>query len=272
MDTGIASIISAGITALTTVIKELISNPNKYSLTGPASSSHFSEAVFDWMNLSKSARKKLGQSKFIRIGGTRDALMELINSATKNDSLLAICGFKGNYSRLYYEKNFQMCKAVKRVFSYEAMFGEINIKKEHFALDGLNMHLDEEEADLCDVQVFLIPEGKYIKDMGGENFDPPLSFGLAILQKGDGSPKKAVVHWEVDAKHLKHLIAIEGVIIDDRQEELLNRLVKWHESIAPSDPVLSSKNKKERELIIDACDKLEKFWKSQRNDKEGGKE
>src|SRR5207247_6074272 len=76
---------------------------------------HFGKFVFSWMDLSESARKKLEQSQFIRIGGTRNALLTLVGDAGDNYSILAICGFKGSYSTAYYKKNFEKCKAVRRV-------------------------------------------------------------------------------------------------------------------------------------------------------------
>lgn len=217
-------------------------------------------AVLKWMVLSKSAREKLAGSQFIRIGGTRYALMTLVNSAKRDDSILAICGYKGDYSTAYYQKNFEKCKAVSRVFSYEAILNEIKDKQVRYALDGLKLHLDETAIACCDVEVFLIPQETYIKHLGGGSFDPPLSFGLTILLDGSNLPRKAVIHWEIGAEPLKHLIDIEGVIIDGGQEELLNELLKLHEAIARSDFVLSSK--KDKDTVTALCTELEKFWKS----------
>src|SRR5215208_6443686 len=168
-------------------------------------SGNFSQAILKWINLSQDARKKLEQSEFIMIGGVRNELMRLVASAKKSDSILAICGYKGDYSKNYYEENFKKCKTVKRVFSYESICSEIKVKHERYALNGLKMHLDEKVTDGCDVEVFLIPKGKRIKDLSGGNFDPPLSFGLAILQDGNNFPKKAIIHWEIGAESLKHL-------------------------------------------------------------------
>lgn len=212
-------------------------------------------AVLKWLVLSKSAREKLAGSQFIRIGGTRYALMTLVNSAKRDDSILAICGYKGDYSTAYYQKNFEKCKAVSRVFSYEAILSEINDKQVRYALDGLKLHLDETAIACCDVEVFLIPKETYIKHLGGGSFDPPLSFGLTILLDGSNLPRKAVVHWEIGAEPLKHLIDIEGVIIDGGQEELLNELLKLHEAIARSDFVLSSK--KHKDTVTALCAELE---------------
>jgi len=217
-------------------------------------------AVLKWMVLSKSAREKLPGSQFIRIGGTRYALMTLVNSATSDDSILAICGYKGDYSTAYYQKNFENCKAVSRVFSYEAILSEIKDKQVRYALDGLKLHLDETAIACRDVEVFLIPKETYIKHLGGGSFDPPFSFGLTILLDGSNLPRKAVVHWEIGAEPLKHLIDIEGVIIDGGQEELLNELLKLHEAIARSDFVLSSK--KDKDTVTALCTELETFWES----------
>jgi hypothetical protein len=227
----------------------------------------FGKAVFNWMSLSDAARKKLGQSQFIKIGKTREALMNLVNSAKDNHSILAICGYKGDYSTAYYQKNFKKCKVVKRVFSYEAIRSEIAEKEVPYALNGLKLHLDEGATAGCDVEVFLIPKNKYIRHLGGGNFDPPLSFGLTILLDENNSPKRAVIHWEVGAQPLKHLIDIEGVIIDGGQEELLNELVELHAEITDSGLVTSSKNNKNK--IIGPCRELEKIWKSRRRTRKG---
>ena len=232
------------------------------------SSIHFDEAVFSWMYLSEGARNKLGRSKFIKIGGTRDALMMLVASAKEGYSILAICGYKGDYSKSYYKENFQKCEVVRRVFSYEAICSEFKTKEACYALEGLRMHRDKKATGRCDVEVFLIPKGKRIKDLKGGNFDPPLSFGLAILRDENKSPKMAVIHWEMDAEPLKHLIAIEGVIIDDGQNELLDELVKLHESITGSDIVLSSK--KHSKTIATAYTELKEVWKSQNLAKKRG--
>lgn len=232
---------------------------------------YFGEAVFSWMDLSKTARKKLGRSKFIKIGATRHALFNLVESAKGNYSMLAICGYKGDYSRQYYELNFEKCKAVKRVFSFKAIRNEFEKEPKPgcFALEGLKMHRDNRATADCDVEVFLIPEAIHIRDLGARNFNPPFSFGLAILRDGNDSPRGAVVHWEIDAETLKDLIAIEGVIVDSEQDELLTELAKLHESIAGSDVVLSSKKNPEK---IDAiCDELDKIWKSLPAAKERGK-
>jgi hypothetical protein len=225
-------------------------------------SGHVGKAVFKWMNLSKGAQKKLARSQFIGTGETGHALMTLVNSAKKTDSILAICGYKGGFSEAYYKKNFENCRVVSRAFSYEAIRSEITVKKVRYALDGLIMHLDKKETYPCDVEVKLIEENKFIKDVEFCNFDPPLSFGLAILRDGNDMPKKAVVHWEVDAKPLKDLIDIEGVIIDDGQEEVLGKLVKLREAIDHSRFVKSSKKDKEKDRVTDLCAELEKIAKS----------
>jgi hypothetical protein len=221
------------------------------------------EAVFNWMKLTKGARDKLARSQFIRAGGTKDALMTLVKSARSNYSILAICGYKGDFSRVYYKENFKKCKAVRRVFSYEAIRSEITVKKVSHALDGLKMHLNARATKGCEVEVILIPKDLFIKDLGSRNFNPPLSFGLAILRDGRESPKKAVVHWEMDARLFRDLIAIEGVIIDGGQKEVLGKLVKLWEEIARSDDVPSSKTCKEHKSNITALrTELEKIWKS----------
>jgi hypothetical protein len=238
-------------------------------------SGHVGQFLLTWMKLSDVARKKLGQSQFIPFAGTENALMTLVGLASKKHSILAICGYKGPYSTRYYEENFQS-KAVRRIFSYEAIRNEIEVKDRRFALDGLKMHLDglkiqldRKPDDRCDVEVSFIPKGKYIKDVAGGNFEPPLSFGLAILRDGNDSPSMAVTHWEIDAKPLKHLIAIEGVIVDEGQEELLNELVTLHASIAGSAIVFSSR--KDLEKIEAAYEELEEFWKSHQLTRERSK-
>jgi hypothetical protein len=236
-------------------VHKLSQSPRPIPGSGP-----FGESVFNWIDLSDPARKKLGKSQFIKIGKTREALMNLVDSAKKNHSILAICGYKGDYSTDYYKENFKKCKAVKRVFSYEAMCSEILKKKVRYALDGLKLHRNKKATADCDVEVFLIPKKKYIKHLGGGNFDPPLSFGLTILLDGNNSPRNAVVHWEVGAELLKDLMDIEGVIIDGEQEELLNELVNLHEAIAGSYFVSSSK--KDKDTVTALCTELEKFWKS----------
>lgn len=231
----------------------------------------FDEVVFNWMKLPKSARKMLGRSKFVKFGGTENALTMLIDLA-KDDrsySILAICGYKGSYSTRYYKENFKRCKVVKRIFSYDAIRDEFKKKKDRFALDGLNLHLDEIANNRGNVEVFFIKKGKRINQLGNRDFDPPLSFGLAILLDGNNSPRRAVVHWEVDAEPLKHLIDIEGVIIDERQDKLLKKLVELHTSIAGSNGVLSSKE--DSEEIAAACKELDKVWKSRRRSRERGK-
>lgn len=228
----------------------------------PKSSGPFGTAVLKWLNISNGARKKLGRSVFIPAGGIRNALMDLVESAKATDSILAICGNKGDYAQEYYRKNFEKCRAVKRVFSYEAILAEIKNKSTHSALDGLILHLDPKATVKCNVETFLIPKGKHLGELGSRNFDPPLSFGLAILRDGNDSPRKAIVHWEMDAEPLKHLIAIEGMIIDYRQAEVLDDLVKLHNSIAGSNIVLTSEN--DLEAITTTRDDLQLLWEQQR--------
>src|SRR5687768_16261530 len=68
----------------------------------------FGKAVLTWMkDLSDAAREKLEQSQFIKSGETGGALINLVDSATKTDSILAICGYKDDYSTDYYKKNFK---------------------------------------------------------------------------------------------------------------------------------------------------------------------
>ena len=224
-------------------------------------SGHVGEAVFKWMDLSPGARKKLARSQFVRIGGTKEALMTLVKSAKKTDSILAICGYKGDFASVYYKENFKRCKAVSRVFSYEAIRSEMEVKNVPYALDGLKMHLRKKKIDGCKVEVIVIPKGQFIRDLGGSNFDPPLSFGLAILldKNGNKSPRKAVLHWESDARRLRDLIAIEGVIIDDSQEDVLRILVDLWEDIALSNQVLSSKKKQDKKIITALCAELEEI-------------
>jgi hypothetical protein len=120
------------------------------------------------------------------------------------------------------------------------------------------MHVQETKKNRCEVEVALIPKGKFIRDIGAGSFDPPLSFGLAILLDGNDSPTKAIIHWEVGAQALRHLISIEGIIIDSGQSELLDKLVRLHAKIAGSDLVISSR--KNPELITEARDELQKIW------------
>ena len=216
---------------------------------------------FNWLDLSDPARKKLGQSQLITIGETGDALTNLVESAKNTDSILAICGYKEDYATEYYKQNFLRCRFVKRVFSYEAMYSEIDEKCERSGLDGLILHRDTQETTGCDVEVIVIPKGKRIKDLAGGNFDPPLSFGLTIRLDEKDSPSTAVVHWEMGAKPLKDLMDIEGVIIDAGQDELLNKLVRLHKRIASSNLVLSSQDDP-TSAIGAYCEELVEFWKS----------
>lgn len=231
--------------------------------------SYFGDIVFAWMELSPKARKKLGQSQLIKCGETRGYLLDLVDQAESNCALRAICGYKGDYSTLYYRLNFKKFKSISRIFSYEVMLEEIKTKRESYSLQGLRLHLNETETTAVeDLTVFLIPKGKRIKDLGKRNFNPPSSFGLAILIDKSNLPKKAVVHWEIDAEPLRHLIDVEGVVIDSGQTELLNELVKLHQSIANSDPVVSSK--KEKSKIVSVCDELQKIWDDSENQRGNG--
>ena len=217
-------------------------------------SRHVGEAVFKWMDLSPSAREKLARSQLIKSGGTKQALMTLVKSANRNDSILAICGYKGDFSSAYYKANFRKCKTVSRVFSYEAISSEITLKKVRHALDGLKLHLDKldkKPAGRCKIEVLFIPKDRFIRDLGGCFFDPPMSFGLTIL-RGGNKLKKAVVHWEMDAQLLRDLMAIEGIIIDDGQQDVLRELVNLWEDLADSDDVLSSKRSKTEKKRIAA--------------------
>jgi len=224
-------------------------------------SRHVGEAVFKWMNLSANAREKLARSQLIRSGRTRKELTTLVKSANTDDSILAICGYKGTYATKYYEANFKKCKTVRRVFSYEAIRSEITLKRVCHALDGLKMHLrklDNKATGRCKVEVSFIPEDRFIRDLGDCNFDPPLSFGLTILRAGK-KLKKAIVHWEMDAQLLRDLMAIEGIVIDDGQQEVLSELLGLWEAVAGSDDVLSSKSKTGKNSIIALCSKLEEI-------------
>lgn len=253
----VLSFVGGVITALTPhLYKEY--RHRKDQKEAPGGSGPLSTALLSWLELSAKARKKLASSRFIQVDGTRDALFDLVASAHRNSSLLAICGTKGDFSGNYYEKNFESCRAVKRVFSYEAIRSEIEEKRVPYALNGLKMHIEETQENRCDVEVALIPKGKLIRDMGAGSFDPPLSFGLAILLDGNDSPSEAIIHWEGGAKALRHLISIEGIIIDSKQSELLDKLVKLHGKIAGSDLVISSR--KNPELITEARDELQKVW------------
>src|SRR5687767_8957952 len=236
------------------VLTQMPKSPQLTKGSGP-----FGKAVFNWMkDLSDAAREKLEQSQFIKIGKTREALTNLVDSAEKTDSILAICGYKGDYATDYYKKNFKNCKAVKRVFSYEAIFSELRTKKVPYALLGLKLHLDKKATAGCDVEVLLIPKRKYIRHLAGGNFDPPLSFGLTVLLSEDKVPRKAIVHWEMGAEPLKHLIDIEGVIIDGGQDELLHELKQLHRGIATSNFVLSTK-RRQKKAIIALCKELEEL-------------
>lgn len=217
-------------------------------------SRHVGEAVFKWMDLSPSAREKLARSQLINGGGTKKALMTLVKSANRNDSILAICGYKGDYSNAYYKANFRKCKTVSRVFSYEAIRSEITLKRVRHALDGLKLHLDKldkKPTGRCKVEVRFIPKDRFIRDLGGCYFDPPMSFGLTIL-RGGNKLKKAIVHWEMDAQLLRDLMAIEGIIIDEGQQDVLRELVNLWEDLADSDDVLSSRRSKTEKKSITA--------------------
>lgn len=225
-------------------------------------SRHVGEAVFKWMDLSPGAREKLARSQLIRIGGTRKALMGLVKSAKRDDSIRAICGYKESYSNAYYRANFKKCKAISRIFSYEAIRSEIATKKVRHALDGLKLHLAKIEKKPprgCHVEVLFIPKDKFIKDLGDRNFDPPMSFGLTILRNGK-KLKRAVAHWEMDAQLLRDLMAIEGIIIDEGQQEVLRELVSLWSAVAASNDVLSSKKSKTARNRIEAfCAELEEI-------------
>jgi hypothetical protein len=224
-------------------------------------SRHVGEAVFIWMDLSPCAREKLARSQLIRNAGTGDALLAILKSEKTNDSILAICGYKGDYSREYYKANFRKCKTVSRVFTYEAIRSEITLKRVRHALDGLKLHLDKLDkraTGRCKVEVLFIPKDKFIRDLGGYNFDPPLSFGLTILRAGR-KLKKAIVHWEMDAQLLRDLMAIEGIVIDDGQQEVLRELVRLWEALARSDDVLSSKSITGKNRIRALCAELEEI-------------
>ena len=253
----VLSFVGGVITALTPhLYKEY--RHRKDQKEAPGGSGPLSTALLSWLELSAKARKKLASSRFIQVDGTRDALFDLVESAHRNSSLLAICGTKGDFSGDYYRKNFENCRAVKRVFGYEAIRGEIEEKRAPYALNGLKLHIDRLDDDRCEVEVALIPKGKLIRDIGAGSFDPPLSFGLAILLDGNDSPREAIIHWEVGAKALRHLISIEGIIVDGKQSELLDKLVKLHGKIAGSDLVISSR--KNPRLITEARDELQEIW------------
>lgn len=226
----------------------------------PKSSLPFGEAVLKSLDITDHARKKLRRAVFIHVGGTGAALFQLVENAKPDDSILAICGYKGDFAKAYYRSNFKKFNNVTRVFSYEAILSEITNENTRFALDGLLMHINKEETDTCNVEALLITAGWQIKDIGGSDFDPPLSFGLVIVLDVDKTPQKAIVHWELDARPLRHLIAIEGVIIDNRQKDLLNALVELHEGIVRSNLVSSSTKAKDSGEFETACADLKRKW------------
>ncbi len=223
-----------------------------------AGSGPLGKVVLNTLQLSENARKRLEQSHFIEVGKTGPALMELIESAKPNYSILAICGNKGDYSGKYYKKNFDRCSSVKRIFSFESISNEIEKKQVRYALNGLNMHMDMLNKKKPKVQIYLVPKTKSIKDTGAGIFDPAPSFGMAILCDGNNNPIRAVIHWEAEAEVLKHLISIEGIIIDSGQNELLNELMNLHRKIASSDIVLDSNN--HRDAIMNSIKELENLW------------
>jgi len=155
--------------------------------------------------------------------------MKLAESGPTTDSIHAICGFKGTYSMKYYNANFRNFEEVSRVFSYEAMLSEIKDRNARRALNGFQEHLNKKSQGEK-VTVYLIEQGKLIKDILGGDFDPSLSFGLAIRREKAGNPQKAIVHSEMDAERLRHLIGVEGVIIDRRHKEVLQELLKLQKS------------------------------------------
>lgn len=239
----------------------------KKERTISADSESVVDTLFTSLQLSDGAQEELRLSRIVRLGGAGPALKQLAKSGDRTtDSILAICGRKGNYSKEYYKLNFSNCRRVTRVFSYEAILNEITEKGDRFALNGLKNHLDSQVVGDCEVQVRLIPKGKRILDVGDADFNPPLSFGLAILLNGNQTARMAVLHWEVSAKALWHLIAIEGIIVGDEQKELLRTLVDLHHSI-DGDGVKKSESEDGLRHINDAIDELEAEWVKKKKEK-----
>ena len=221
--------------------------------------------------LDERARHRLAESIFVGTGETPKALFRLMDRASPSGQasptvnpvtheLRAICGFKGNYSDEYYRSNFTRCRKVVRVFSYEAIKAEFRAKGEHYALDGLKLHLSPPPGTQCEIQVCLIKPGKRINDACGESFDPPHSFGLAMLLDQDGSAVEAVSHWEIEVAGLKDVLSIEGIVLGPRQAATLDDLLSLHSTIVKSNVVWCSRDPQHRKSNEDAVKQLEQEW------------
>ena len=213
------------------------------------------KSVLFRFSLSEAIRKKLVRSQFISDGQTETELMKLLNLAKKDDTILAMCGTKGNYSKKYYHRTFDVCGSVKRVFSFEAIKDEFYTKGERFALEGLQQHVDWKPREKQVKELFFVREGNLIGNTTDNEFKPPLSFGFAILLRGD-KPMRAVLHWETT---LTDVINIDGIVVDGGQKELLKTLVLLHGRISESDPVLTFKDNEDE--LLHAIAKLEEKWR-----------
>jgi hypothetical protein len=205
--------------------------------------------------ISDQARRELGKVRFIGLHGTGDALMNLAERARKTDTIVALCGKKGDYSRAYYELNFRNAGAVLRVFSYEALEAEIQGGAD-FGLEGLRVHLDRRHQDSCRVDVRLVPKKVTVASLL-EPFTPPIGFGFAILVGPDGRPRQGVVHWESSANVFADLVEIEGVAIPRQCLTLLRDFVSVHRRIARSTQVLDpARDSKEVQRAIERLEAL----------------
>lgn len=208
-----------------------------------AGAGHYVEkAMLGGMTITPMARAQLKSSDLILTGGTREALLALVESADETDTTLAVCGNKGEYAIEYYKQNFARCKTVKRVFNFNSISGQTNRNKRKRALKGIKLHLNQIPPKDKTVDVFLIPENQSISSLTGGKFDPPLSFGIVILLDNKGNPKKAVLHWEMANNLIARLIGVDtvGIVVKQQQQQLLMELVQLPESLMGSDDILST--------------------------------
>ncbi|MCH7877747.1 MAG: hypothetical protein IH914_00330 [candidate division Zixibacteria bacterium] len=187
----------------------------------------FENTILPLLELNDTARSELRKSRFIGIDGTGEALMNLVNSVGKKEgySLLALCGNKGPFAKEYYDLNFNKCTTVKRIFRFDAIQEEKKTNTTRITQDGLKQHLDmiiSPPNEKRKVNVYLI------KRVEKGTFNPPPSFGFAILLNKRKKPMGAVMHWEMSMKPLKHLVNIVGIEVKETEQNLLNELVALH--------------------------------------------
>ncbi len=179
----------------------------------------------------------LEASECIQLNGTGVALIKLLETVEPCESIYALCGGKGRYSEAYYKLNFEKFKKVRRIFSFEAIREEIQRKHTHYGRVGLEEHMKRVGvANHVEVNIALAKVGQYISTLTENVHNFPLSFGVAIVLDAYNKPKRAVIHWEVGANELQSIISIkgggiEGVLVDERQKTLLNKLFDFLETI-----------------------------------------